>query len=385
MKGRVGEVAASDLGLARRTFNRILLIKPSSLGDLIHALPVLHGLRRRYPEASISWLVAEQFAPLIAGHPELDDVILFDRRRYGMMGRGMGSTAAFVDFIKSLRARRFDLAIDLQGLFRSGFLSMATGAPVRIGFAAAREMAWLFYTHHIRVAEPDRHAADRNYLVGRLLGFESVPMVFDLAVTADERRAAIEIIEDAGLQPGDPFLAVLPGARWETKRWAAARFAAMIDRVAADYGVPTLLLGGPGEEPVCEQVVLGARSKPANLAGETSVRDLVAILERASVVVAHDSAPMHMSAALGRPLVAILGPTNRHRTGPYGMTDSVVQADVPCAPCYLKRLSQCAYDHRCMGSVGVDDVVGRIGTYLAGVRDEDEPARGSRVSVDTRK
>ena len=150
-------------------------------------------------------------------------------------------------------------------------------------------------------------------------------------------------------------MAVLPGARWETKRWSAERFAAMIDRVHADQGIRGVLLAGSDEKALCESIAGRAVSPLANLAGQTDVRDVLAILERAAVVVAHDSAPMHMAAALDRPLVAILGPTNPSRTGPYGMRPSVIQADLPCVPCYLKRLDECAYHHECMESVGVAD------------------------------
>lgn len=356
--------ANSDNSLAARSFERILIVKPSSLGDLIHTLPVLHGLRARYPDARISWLVADSFAPLIANHPKLDDVIRFDRKLYALVGRELKPSVAFLDFVRSLRGENFDLTIDVQGLFRSGFLTLATGAPVRIGYTSAREMASMFYTHRVSDDEPDMHAADRYYLLSRTLGFADVAMEFNLAVTADERRAAARLLSSAGLGADEPFVAVLPGARWETKRWAAARFAAMIDRVQVDHGIRSVLLSGSDEQELCGAIAGGAVSPPVNLAGETGLRDMVAVLERAAVVVAHDSAPMHMAAAMGRPLVAILGPTNPLRTGPHGLRSSVLQADLPCVPCYLKRLDECAYHHQCMVSIEVTDVVHHVGRGL---------------------
>ena len=357
--------ANSDNSLAARSFERILIVKPSSLGDLIHTLPVLHGLRVRYPDARISWLVADPYAALISDHPELDDVIRFDRKLYAMVGRELKPSVAFIDFVRSLRGENFDLAIDVQGLFRSGFLTMASGAAVRIGYTSAREMASMFYTHRVSDDEPDMHAADRYYLLSRTLGFADVAMEFNLAVTGEERRAATRLLSSAGLGAEEPFVAVFPGARWETKRWAGARFAAMIDRVQTDYGIRSVLLAGGDERTLCESIAEGAVSTPVNLAGETGVRGLVAVLERAAVIVAHDSAPMHIAAAMGRPLVAILGPTNPLRTGPYGMGPSVVQADLPCVPCYLKRLDQCGYHHQCMESVEMTDIADRVGRGLA--------------------
>ena len=368
---------SSTPSLRTRRFERILLVKPSSLGDIIHALPLLHGLRTRYPDASISWLVAEPFAPLIAGHPQLDDVILFDRKRYSMVGRTLEPSVAFIEFVHALRARRFDLVIDAQGLFRSGFLAMSTGAAVRIGFAATRELAWVFYTHRVRVDDPDLHAAEKNCRLGRPLNLADEPLVFDLAVTSGERETAGKLLADAGVDPTGRFLAVLPGARWETKRWPASRFAALIDRAARELGIPAVLLGSPDERELCDAVACQCDSKPANLTGQTQIRDLVAILDRASAVVTHDSAPMHIAAALGRPLVAILGPTNRHRTGPYQMPSAVIQADLDCVPCYLKRLSQCPYDHECMQTVDVAEVIRGVAACVAPVADRrgDPPDR----------
>jgi len=364
-----GAALTWDMGedLKSRRFERILLVKPSSLGDIVHALPVLHGLRTRYPEAHISWLVFATFAPLIEHHPELNEVIPLDRRRFRGRGCRTSKALTLAGFVRELRSRRFDLVVDLQGLFRSGIMSLATGCPTRIGFAHAREMAWMFYTHHIRADDVDTHAAERNYLLAHLLGFADVPLVFDLAVTDQERRAASDVLREAGLADDDPFIAVFPGARWETKRWPVARIAAVMDRLWGENGLRSVLLGAPDERAVCDEVDRQSRSKPVNLAGKTGVRDLVAVIERASVVLAHDSAPMHVAAALNRPLVAILGPTNPRRTGPYGMSESVVQANLPCAPCYLKRLAQCPYHHACMRSIEPERIVDRIGLCLSGV------------------
>ena len=337
--------------LNAREFRRILLIKPSSLGDLVHALPVLHGLRCRYPEAEIDWLASTSCVPLVEGHPELTSVVRFDRRRFGRMLQSPGIALEFAAFLRMLGARRYDLVVDLQGLFRSGVLAAATQARVRIGFAAAREAAWVFYTHRLRVPPQVTHAVDRNYLVSRMLGFADVPVTFDLAVTPAERQRARETLAAAGVGDADVFAAILPGARWDTKRWAADRFSVVVDGLQQGHGLRSVLLAGPDEAEVCARVAGRCRSAPADLAGQTGVRELIAVLEQAAVVICHDSAPMHLAAALGRPVVSILGPTNPDRTGAYGANARVLQADFPCVPCYLRRLSQCRYSHRCMTAI----------------------------------
>jgi len=363
--------------LHTRQFQRILLVKPSSLGDIVHALPVLHGLRTRFPKAHISWLVFDRFAPLIEAHPELDELIRLGRaspaaRRGG--DDGASGWSALRRLVRGLRRRQFDLVIDLQGLFRSGFLSLATGCAVRIGFARARELAWMFYTHPILTDHPDAHAADRNYRVAHMLGFADVPMKFDLAVTDAERQRASALLENVGIGPNEPFQAALPGARWETKRWSPQNFAIVLDRVRAAHGLAGVLLGAPDERETCDAAAQLAKSRPANLAGQTGIRELVALIERAAVVLAHDSAPMHLAAALRRPLVAILGPTNADRTGPYAMPAAVVQANLNCVPCYLKRLRQCPYDHACMRWVAPEAIAERIITIGSQLRGPPPPA-----------
>jgi len=345
--------------LGRRRFRRILLIKPSSLGDLVHALPVLHGLRARYPGARIDWLAATSFAPLVEGHPEVAEVVRFDRRRFGRMLREPRVGLEFAGFLAELHRRRYDLVVDLQGLFRSGVLALATGAPVRIGFGNAREAAWLFYTHPLRPPAGQEHAVERNYAVAGLLGFDEMPPRFDLAVRPAERSRAATLLAEVEVSPAESFAAILPGARWETKRWPTARFAAVVDALA-ERGLRSVLLAGPDEAGLCRAVAERCRTAPADLAGRTGLRELIAVLERASVVLCHDSAPMHLAAALNRPLVAILGPTNPRRTGPYGPRATVLQADLPCAPCYLRRLSQCRHRHLCMQAVTVEEVLAAV-------------------------
>ncbi len=350
--------------LSRREFQRILLIKPSSLGDLVHALPVLHGLRRRYPQARIDWLAAHAFAPLIERHPDVTAVIRFDRGRYGKMLRNPAAVAAFTEFVRSLRRRDYDLVIDLQGLFRSGFLALTTGAEVRIGFAAARELAWVFYSHRIPPAPPDTHAVDRNYAVADLLGFADLPITFDLALTDDERLRAARILQEAGHDPHTGFAALLPGARWDTKRWPERGFVQLVDSLRSRDGLTSVLLAGSDEADICARIAGRCAGGPVNLAGRTNLRELVAILDSATVVVCHDSAPMHLAAALGRPTVCILGPTNPARTGPHSPRATVLQADRPCVPCYLRRLEQCRFQHQCMTSITPDRVLEALSTHL---------------------
>lgn len=350
----------TDRSLATDDFGQILLVKPSSLGDVIHALPVLHGLRSRFPTAKIDWLIAAPLAPLLEGHPEIDELIRFDRKRYGRMLTSPLAGAGFIRFVRMLRARRYDLVVDLQGLFRSGFLARATGARVRIGFREAREGARLFYTHRLLVKDPNAHAVDRNYLVGDLLGFADVAISFPLPITKAAMADAARLLEGSGVDSGGGYVAVAPGARWETKRWPDDRFANVISELGSCMKLPYVLLGAGDERDLCERIRASCDATVVNLAGRTTLPELAAVVSKARCVLCHDSAVAHLAAAFDRPLVCITGPTNASRTGPYRRRNDVVQLELDCAPCYLRKLSACRHNHRCMEDLPVGTVVSAL-------------------------
>ena len=352
--------------LAQRDFSRILLVKPSSLGDIVHALPVLNGLRHRYPDSRIDWLIATPFAPLVAAHPALNEIVPFDRRRFGRLGRSPNVTGEFARFVANLRARRYDLVIDLQGLFRSGFLTRASGAAVRVGFRGAREGAWLFYSHLIRINDPNMHAVDRNLKVGDLLGFETADAGFGLPVSDEARAQAHRLLDEQTRRPTGRRVVVVPGARWDTKRWRPERFVETIDRLNESGIADVVLLGSGDEVLLCDEMEAACRVKPLNLAGRTGLAVLAAVIEQADLVLCHDSAAMHLAVALGRPLVCLVGPTNPRRTGPYRRLEDVVQLNLDCSPCYFRRLTQCPHHHRCMEELVAETVVAAVQRALSG-------------------
>lgn len=345
------------MSLTQREFHRILLIKPSSLGDVVHALPVAHGLRRRYPRARIDWLVARPFAPLLEDHPDIDRVVLFDRARLGQAWWNPAATGALLGFLRTLRRARYDLVIDLQGLFRSGFFARTTGADVRIGPASPREGAGLFHTHRIVAPDAPAHAVDRNYAVSRLLGFADLPPSFILPERAEPAARARALLAEHGIPVARPCVVWAPAARGEIKQWPAARFSRAIDALSLEISASSLVVGGPSERRRCAEVRAGCTTPVADLSGATGLRELVELLRGAALVVAHDSGVTHLAAALDRPLVCICGPTDPRRTGPYRRIGDVVRLPLPCSPCLLRELSACPHSHRCMNDLSVDEVL----------------------------
>ena len=327
---------------------RILIIKPSAIGDVVHGLPILNLLRLRWPEAHIAWLVTPACAGLLQGHPQLNEVILFDRKRYAASIRSPRVARELFAFFGELRSKKFDLVIDLQGLFRSGWLAWITGAPVRVGAANAREGAWLFYTRRVPAGATERHAIERYLDIAEFLGLGRSPVRF-VFPTDDVDRAAAK-----ALLPSEPFAVLLPATNWPTKQWPIEKFASLIEPLAA-MGLKSVLAGGPDAAAM-------AVSLPGviDIAGRTSLRELAAVLERASIVIANDTGPMHIAAALGRPLVTMYGPTSPVRTGPYGRDDTVVRLDIACSPCFSRSCSH----HSCMRGLEIDPILRMVNAKL---------------------
>jgi lipopolysaccharide heptosyltransferase II len=275
----------------------------------------------------------------------------------------------------------YDLVIDMQGQLRSAGFALSTGAPVRIGFDrprasvwnasprkfpdearkhawhGAREGSWIAYTHHIPVPTLDLHAVDRYLNVRPMLGLEDGPPDFSFPIP---RQAADRI--DALLDyygAADKKLAVLaPGTIWETKEWRGDGFAE-VARQLLHKGFAVTLIGAGRERAVCEKV---AQLAPGvvNLAGETTLTELAALIRRSAISVTNDSGPMHLAVALDRPVVSIFGPTDPVWIGPYHRANAVLQADLPCSPCYLRQLSRCRFDHLCMRSITAGAVIERL-------------------------
>jgi lipopolysaccharide heptosyltransferase I len=366
-------------------FSRILLIKPSAVGDVVHTLPVLEKLRRRYPRARIDWLITPENAPLIRGHPALSNILLFDRREFSADGRRVNAVRNIIRLIKEIRAVRYQLVIDLHGQLRSALFALASEAPVRIGFdrpirrasisfrgrplgnipvhgwAGAREGAWRAYSHRIPIPTLDVHAVDRYLWLGKLLGFDNSPPVFNLPASP-EAEARISSHLAAHAAQGRRLAILVPGTKWETKHWTPEGFAAVARRLLQSGFLP-IFIGSKDEQPLNHSIHTQAPGS-TDFTGQTSLADAVALIRRAALVVTNDSGLMHVSAALGKPTVSIFGPTNPVHVGPYGQPASVVRLDLPCSPCNYRRLIQCPNGHACMRDLTVDMVMDRIREVL---------------------
>lgn len=317
----------------------ILIVRPSALGDVCRSVPALVSLRRAYPRARIDWLVQDTFADALRAHPDLSGLVHFPRR--GMREwLTSGRWAPVGRWLRDLSTRGYDLAIDLQGLARSGLFTWISGAPRRVGFSNAREGGWLGLTETYAVPR-DAHAVDRVLDLLRQMG---VPPVPDLRLHAPpEDRARVD--EDPALAP--PYVVLAPTSRWPAKQWPADRFA-HVARSLASRGYNVVLVGADSERRHIAPLLDLARSDPRVIdrVGATTVGLLMAIIERARLVIANDSAALHIAVGFDRPIVGLFGPTRLSLVGPYRRPHDAIQHVTPADILDHKHPARVALMHR---------------------------------------
>ena len=337
---------------------KVLIVKLSSIGDVVHTLPALWALKRGLPGAVVDWIVEEAASEIITGNLLISEVIVVKR---GGWLKNFSENRAVA---RRLREKNYDLVVDFQGLMKSALWVRATKATRRVGFGNARELAHLFYTEKVPAIETERHAVDRYLDLARCVGGAPQPTL----PVADEEGGAgpIQIgdackvrvealLSEGGVHEIVPFFIVNPSARWATKLWTDDRFAEVILRVEKEYGIKAVLVGAPSDKQAAHRINEMTGMKALNLAGKTGLKELAYLVGLAEFMVTVDSGPMHIAATVGTPVIAIFGPTAPWRTGPYGTVHRVIRKGLDCSPCY-KRACPETDKMKCMTGVVVDEV-----------------------------
>lgn len=333
---------------------RILLIKPSSLGDIVHAVPVVAALKQRWPSAELTWLVKRQWAAIVERVEGVDRVVSLDP-----------SPGGVVRLVADLRSAPWDLVLDLQGLLRSAALGWLSGGSRRVGFANGREGSPWFYTHRVAVPTVEMHAVDRYLLIAEAVGAPSstVPP-FRFKLVKEDVSAAGDLLEARGVAPSRPWLAMSVSARWATKRWPLAHFAAVVDELDRAGVGPVVIIGGADEREDAVRLASLTKTRFVDLTGAVPLGRLPALLSMAKLLLTNDSGPMHIAAAVGTPVVALFGPTSAVRTGPYGDGHRVLTAAVPCRPCY-SRVCRHPVEMECLRAISPEEAVKAVCQSLA--------------------
>ena len=323
--------------------DRIGLVKLGAIGDVVNTLPFANRLRAGYPRARITWVIAPLSHALLAGHPAVDEFLVFDAKK----------PSGWPGFVRELRARRLDMAIDLQRLIKSGMITRASGAKTRLGFDRARckERSHLFTNLRIP-PNPNPGVTVAQYL--EFADFLQLP--------PQSPTWNLPFTPFAGTRAGERRVVLNVGASWTSKLWAHENWAELARRLTQELGLAVHLSGGREDRAAADAIRQQAGVPIVSHAGEFTLRETAGLLASAELVVSGDTGPLHMAVALGRPVVALFGAADPRRTAPFGQPDAVVRHAVECSPC-RKRVCPVP-GHPCMRDLTAETVFARARSVL---------------------
>jgi lipopolysaccharide heptosyltransferase I len=333
----------------------ILIVKLSAIGDVLHTLPSLSALRQLYPDAHITWVVEEAAADLVKNHPYLDEVLISRRKSWSkdfQRGQFRRPLKEIRSFIKTLRQRDYDLVIDFHGLFKSSMIVFFSRGKRKLGYDSLQELSGLFLNEKIP-EDMNKHAVERYLDFPRHLGvkIESVQFILPPNKEAEEKT---EILLNKYNLENKKFIAINPIAYWETKLWSNEKFAHLADLINNKLQMKVVFTGSE-KEPI-EKITSLMTTKSINLCGATTLIDLASLYKKARIVITTDSGPMHLAAAVETPVIALFGPTDPARTGPYGTGHTIIRTDLPCSPCFSKKCST----KKCMEDISPQQVFAAV-------------------------
>ncbi|MDD5454612.1 MAG: lipopolysaccharide heptosyltransferase II [Candidatus Ratteibacteria bacterium] len=324
---------------------RMLILKPSAMGDIVHTLPLLVSLKKSFPNRYIAWGVKEKFADLLTKNPYLDELIIWKER-------------GFWRFAKDIRDRGFDIVLDLQGLFRTGLVAYLSKAPQRWGFLKEETKENQLFFLNIRVPTPSENIVEKYLDFAEHLQAERI-IEFPIAEKDYAKEYIAQFFQRTDISPDDKLIGLIQNTGWQNKTWKAERFAQLGRLINTKKNWKVMLIWGIGEaEKAKAQKINEMAAGKLLIAPATTIAQLVSLLKRCSMVIGGDTGPLHLATALGLPVIGLYGPTPPSRNGPYSEKSEVVYHNLPCSPCW-KRMC-ISKNNTCMDSIQVDEVMQKI-------------------------
>ena len=367
----MGVVSMPDL----RTVKRLLIIRLSSIGDVVHALPVSAELGEAFPNLEITWVVEEMSADIVSGNPYLKEAIIAPRQNRKQSGMGSAQVwREYSAFLRDLRRRKFDVTLDLQGRAKSGVMAYATGAPFRFGWSGLGEGSELVSKRLPRRPE-SQHRVDWFLDAARAFGANPETVKFPLFIPDAARTRAKELLRQNGIDPEKPYAALNAATGNQVRRWGAERFAETIVELRRRYDLPSVLIGSEKDAALNQEIIALASNQagsnaaaPLDLAGKTNLKELAALLDACALHLCGDTGSAHIAAALGVPVIGLYGPTDPLHAGPYGQSANVSAHRELCgANCSGKGCGYVAGGRemaRCLAAIETNDVTQRVEQIL---------------------
>ena len=317
-----------------------MIIKPSALGDIVHTLPFLAAVKKQFPDAKIDWVVAHGLHTFLEGHPMINRLRVIKKDQWKQFAHLSQTFREINELKKGLKASNYDVAVDLSGLFRSGVITYFSKAKIKLGFKESDEGSPFFYTHKIH-GSMNIHAIDRYLEIAKFMGCNIGNIEYSFAPYNPDPPILKQLPEK--------YIIICPSAGKPANRWQAEKFGSL----AATLKLPSIVIASKAETDIADIVVSCSEGKAISVAGQTSLKELIALIKKASFFICNDTGPMHIAAALDIPVFAIFGPANPVRTGPYGKIHTIIQKQLDCSPCYTKQ--PCSH-FKCMKDLSVEDV-----------------------------
>ncbi len=315
-----------------KDIEKLLVIKPSSLGDIVHSLAFLNSVKENFPRIKIHWIVAKDFEDLLREHPLIEKVIVIDKNKWKKIKNLPQTLQEISSLSRNLKREKYPIAVDLQGLLRSGIITALSGANIRLGFKESREFSTLFYNKVIS-ASINLHAVLRYLEMAKFLGCNISSIKFPLP---QEK-------EPDWLKDFDNYIVIIPSARWHTKNWPIPYFVELINMLPYNF----IIVGSKADESIAFNIEKNSNGRAKSVAGKTTLKELIALLKKSLFVITPDTGTMHLAVACGKKVVSLFGPTSPERTGPFGEGNLVIKSPISCSPCLKKYCP----DLKCMKEI----------------------------------
>lgn len=335
----------------------ILIIKLSSIGDIVHTLPSLVALRSFYPQSWITWVVEEEASDLLKDNPLLNETISLPLKKWKKNLKNLRDFTETIQelltFLKKIRSRYYDIVLDFQGLFKSGLITFFTHGKRKIGYNHTRELSYLFLNEKVNLWERSQHAIDRYLNLLAHLGIKHESISFPLALNQEVKDNLYRLFRENRIKGDDPLIALHPWARWQSKLWGEYNFAKLADLIIENLNAQVIFLGSKENLGGNTKILSLMQNKAYDLTGKTSLRELAFLLSLCKCLVTVDSGPLHIAIGVNTPVIALFGPTAPWRTGPYSLDlGRVIYKNLPCSPCFKKECRK----PKCMECIEVSEV-----------------------------
>ncbi len=348
----------------------ILILKLSSLGDVVHTLPLVNVLRREYPDTHIGWAIEKRFSALIENHPSLDEVIVFERERSLFK-----SFLSLIRLIRKIRGKKYEIIIDLQGNLKGGIITLLSNCHKRMGFekgSSRVETISTFFTN-CKVREEGSHIIERNLGFARELEAEVADISFKVPVDESADRYVDEFLKSRNVC--DKTIVIMhPGVTWETKKWPVENYAQLSEKIVKNFpGTAVVITAGEGEEKLVGKYCMG----DIVIADGMDLSQLVGLLDRCELFIGSDTGPLHLAVALGKRVIGLYGPTDPVRNGPYGERNLVIWKKMPCSGCWRRKCKTI----RCMKEIEVSEVMEKVSICLEKPQNHDYVSRSGSETI----